>query len=162
MSGLAGARRLKARSLAKRAALVGHKNAPSLHYTQGARRWEGIDKKLNPFDGECPDYADCSSFATWVLWSVLAHHYDFQKDIVNGHEWNAGYTGTIVGHGKKINHRVNWRRGDLILYGDPFGRTGHVAVYVGNGMVVSHGSEGGPYLIRWNYRSDFHSCRRFI
>lgn len=142
--------------------MEGYRHAPSLHYTQGPRRWEGIDKELNPLKGECPDYADCSSFATWVLWSVIHHHYGIERDLVNGHRWQAGYTGTIVSHGKRVRHRINWRRGDLILYGDPFGATGHVAVYVGNGMVVSHGSEGGPYLIRWNYRSDFHSCRRFI
>lgn len=38
--------------------------------------------------------------------------------------------------------------GDLVHYDGPQ----HVAVYVGHSRVVSHGSEGGPYLLPYNYR----------
>lgn len=163
MSGLQGRRRLKARALVKRAALLGWRNRDDIHYTQGPLRWEGINQERNPFEGEYPYHADCSAFGTWLLWAVLHHHYGFQEDLVNGARWRAGFTGTMIRHGRRVKHRINWRRGDQIFYGDQGGGIPeHVATYVGNGMVVSHGSEGGPYLIRWNYRSDFNQCRRYV
>lgn len=162
LSGLGGRHRLQARRLIKRAALGAWVRRDSIHYTQTAKRWEGIDRSRNALKGAYPSNADCSSFATWLLWVVLVNHYGLTRDIANGTRWQAGYTGTLVGHGVRVKHRLNWRRGDLIFYGDPFGSTGHVAVYIGFGLVISHGSEGGPYKISWAYRRDFHSCRRYI
>lgn len=162
LSGLGGRKRLRARALIVRAALVGWRNAEDIHYTQGDRRWDGIKLKKNALRGQYPNYADCSSFVTWLLWVILYNHYGLTNDIANGTGWSWGWTGTLVKHGVQVKHRVNWRRGDLIFYGDPFGASGHVAIYIGFGLVVSHGSEGGPYRIQWAYRRDFHSCRRYI
>lgn len=141
----------------------GVKVAPEIHYSQAANRWYGIANKCNPFKGEYPHYADCSAYTTWVLWAVLVHHFGFHADIVNGANWDGGYTGTQIRHGKQIKLKVNWRVGDLIFYGDQGGGVPeHVAMYVGAGMVVSHGSEAAPFHLPWNYRTDLNQVRRYI
>jgi hypothetical protein len=156
VSGLSRAHRIRARDLAVQAAFLGLRHADQLHYTQGAKRWQGIAEGLKAWRGEYPHYADCS----WCLWVGLSHYH--ARDTVNGALWKAGYTGTMVGHGKRVAHENNVLRGDLALYGDPFGRTGHVAVCVGGGKVVSFGSEAGPFLLPIHYRADLREIRRFI
>lgn len=162
MSGLQGAKRLRARALAKRSAMNAVKKKDQLHYTQSLKRWEGIDREVRGIHGDVPGHADCSAFVTWILWDVLNKHYGLKRDIVNGQLWKMGYTGTIVRHGEKIGPVRRWRVGDLVLYGDPWGPTGHVAIYVGLGMVVSFGSEPGPFYLKWDYRSDHYGTYRFI
>lgn len=164
ISGLNTTQRLKARELAVRAAMLGLRRAPSLHYTQGGRRWDGISLDLKAFKGECPRYADCSSFATWCLWNGLDHF--GVRDTVNRAGWGSGYTGTMVQHGARVNAERNVLRADLALYGDPVGASGHVAIVVGhrNGQikVVSFGSEPGPFLLDAHYRADLKQFRRYI
>jgi hypothetical protein len=164
LSGLQGKRRINARRLSRKAAMTAIKQAPMIHYTQNYyKRWEGIRNKDNPFRGECPANADCSSSTTWILWAVLVHHYGFKRDNVNDAAWKEGYTGTQVENGVRVKHKVNWRIGDLIFYGDQGGGVPkHVVKYMGGGMVFSHGSEGGPYLLPWNYRADYNQTRRYI
>lgn len=172
VSGLGGMQRLRARDLAVEAALLGLRRAPSLRYTQGPSRWEGIARHLKAWQNECPRNGDCSAFATWCLWNGLDHF--GVRDTVNGQRWRAGYTGTMVNHGKRVRDRGNVVRGDLVLYGDPFGRTGHVAIVVGARggrgpavqrgrplLVVSFGSDAGPYLLRADYRP-IAQIRRYI
>lgn len=160
VSGLSAVHRIKARSLAVQAAKLGVANEPSIHYTQGASRWQGLDRRLKAYKGEYPSYADCSAFTTWCLWNGLSHY--GCRDTVNGTNWTSGYTGTQRTHGKQVKHRASWLRGDLIHYGPGTGE--HVAILVDafRGLVVSHGSEAGPKLLRWNYRNDFAECRRYI
>lgn len=157
-SELSRLQRLKARKLAKSAAMLSLRHAKRVHYSQNiTARWEGITHEMKAYKGEYPKYTDCSASVTWWIWNGL-HHFTYDEDFdfadtVNGQEWRRGYTGTIINNGEKIPiSRWKLRRGDAILYGDPYGGSGHVALYVGNGMVVSHGSEGGPYLLPWNYR----------
>lgn len=159
-SGLSAAHRAKARDLTMKAAYLGLRHSPALHYTQSMRRWDGINLGCKAWRGEYPRYADCSAFATWCLWNGLSHYN--VRDVVNGQNWRAGYTGTMVIRGKHVVHSRNMRRADLVIYGDPFGGSGHVAVYIGGGMVISHGSEAGPMKLHWRYRSDVNSVRRFI
>lgn len=160
VSGLSAPHRIRARDLAVRAAYLGLRNKDALHYTQGPQRWEGIAKNLKAWRGEFPRNGDCSAFATWCLWNGLDHY--GVRDTVNGHNWRAGYTGTMVNHGKRVVHEANILRGDLALYGDPYGRSGHVAICVGGGRVISFGSEAGPYLLALHYRSDLRQIRRYI
>jgi cell wall-associated NlpC family hydrolase len=142
------------------AAFLGLAHAPEIHYTQGPRRWDGINRDYKAWRGEYPIYADCSAFATWCLWNGLDHY--GVRDTVNDSDWQAGYTGTMLEHGKVIVHEENVLQGDLVLYGVP-GTTGkHVAICVGGGKVISHGSEGGPYLLEIHYRSDVIDIRRYI
>lgn len=165
VSGLSANNRRIARNRAATAAMLGYRNRGVVHYTQGPLRWSGIDRKLNANQGEFPRNADCSAYATWCLWNGLFLPFRV-RDTVNGQAWKAGYTGTMLKHGKRVVHLKNVLRGDCVLYGRP-GTTGsHVAIVVGrlNGrvMVVSHGSEGGPYYVPYNYRGDIMSIRRYI
>jgi cell wall-associated NlpC family hydrolase len=161
VSGLSDRHRQEARSRAVAAAILGLAHAPAIHYTQSARRWEGIADTRYAARGEYPNYADCSAFVTWCLWNGLYVPFKV-RDTVNGENWKAGYTGTMLGHGKPVQHPENMIRGDAVIYG-AHGSTGrHTALYIGGGLVISHGSEGGPYKLRWDYRSDVQSVRRYI
>lgn len=156
VSGLSQAHVKKAVNMTLQAAVLGLHHAPQIHYTQGPERWQGIDRKKKAWRGEFPTQADCSSYATWCLWNGLDHfHY---PDIVNRENWKAGYTGTLLQNGHSVGDP---RPGDLVIYG-PSWPGEHTAVYTGGGLVVSHGSEGGPYLLPWRYRSDVLSVRRYI
>jgi hypothetical protein len=149
-SGLSAAHRIEARDLAVRAAILGRQRNLSLRYTQDWKdRWQGIREDLKAYKGECPQTADCSAFYTWCIWNGLDHF--GCKDIVNGADWKAGYTGTMSEKGLRITNG-HLLRADCVLYGDPYGRTGHVAIYVGGGKVISFGGEPGPRLLDWNYR----------
>lgn len=163
VSGLNSRERANARRLILQGAELGLARAASLHYTQGAKRWEGIDKGLRAWKGQCPEWADCSAFATWVLWQGL-YHYGI-RDVVNGAGFKAGYTGTMWTRGKRVVHDSSIKIGDLALYGDPFGRTGHVAIVADlkpTIRVISFGSDPGPFDLPLRYRSDLRQVRRYI
>jgi hypothetical protein len=157
---LTDAERSEARKLAVRAFALLRSNHSVVHYTQGASRWQGINERRRANEGRFPHYADCSSAATWAWWNALTH-VDGPRtpDRINGSNWTAGYTGTMLSHGWKVTDR---RPGDLVLYGRGF-PGGHVAMVAENtNMVYSHGSESGPYYLAWNYRSDVIGVRRYI
>jgi cell wall-associated NlpC family hydrolase len=137
------------------ASFVGYKNRYSIHYTQSALRWQGIDQKRRP--PRFPNYADCSSYTTWCYWLYFGNGTDF----INGQYWDAGYTGTQIAHGRFVS-RAAAKPGDMVFYGDSFWNIHHVALYVGNGMVVSHGSEAGPLYLPIDYRSDRQQIRSYI
>lgn len=165
VSGLSREHRIRARDRTVAAALLALHHAPQVHYTQQPPRWEGIRKRLNARLGQFPKNADCSSFATWCLWNGL--HIGFGvRDTVNGANWNSGFTGTMLRNGKQVHQLSNVQRGDCVIYGT--GAPGHhTAIVVGRAkdgtpMVVSHGSEGGPYFVRYNYRRDIMQIRRYI
>jgi len=130
-------------------ALYGYAHRGSIHYTQGSLRWQGISQKLKP--PAFPRWADCSSFATWCYWVAGAPD-------PNGLGYRAGYTGTMAGHGHAV---ASPKPGDLVLYGR-YWPYEHVAVYVGDGMVVSHGSESGPLHLPVHYRGDVAQYRRYV
>lgn len=105
---------------------------------------EGVKNRLVP--PAYPHWEDCSSYATWCYWVAKLRD-------PNGMNYNGfGYTGTQINNGRRLYTMAQVRDGDLIFYG----RNGisHVAIYVGNGRVVSHGSESGPLLLSMYYRSD--------
>lgn len=140
--------------LGVRGALLGHRHASEIHYTQTPARWQGITKHLRSYKGQHPTQADCSSFVTWVLWDATrAYNAARRTDFVNGQNWRGGHTGTLVKKGREVGLN-NLRLLDLVFYGDEGWRPQHVAIYVGNGLVVSHGSEPGPLLLPVRYRSD--------
>ena len=149
-----------ARNRAIVAAQTGLKNAAALHYSEGSDRWQGIQNHDIP--PKFPTEADCSSFVTWCLWNALNPL--GIKDVVNGSGWKAGYTGTLLKHGKKIDiHSAI--PGDVIIYGAPGSTGAHTVIVVTAGpnpTVISNGSEAAPLHLPWNYRPDFLSCRRYI
>lgn len=157
-SGLNRHDRAKARAMVEQACRLMAAHKAAVHYTMGARRWEGIDKGLRAYQGEYPKHSDCSSSSTWILWQPY-HHFGL-PDKVNGTAWKSGYTGTLSQHGKRV-----WgtpKVGDLVFYGSAWPYE-HVAVSMGGRRVFSHGSEGGPYLpLDIDYRSDRRMVRRYI
>jgi cell wall-associated NlpC family hydrolase len=157
-SGLSARRRSHARKRAVQAAFLALRHRSVVHYTQGSSRWQGIRNRLRSKVGQYPHYADCSSLATWCLWNALHETYEV-RDIVNGAGWNAGFTGTLLNNGVRVTGKM--LPGDLVIYGSGFPGH-HVAIYVGGGMVISHGSESGPLYLRWNYRGDVMAVRRYI
>lgn len=163
-AGMTTKQRVHARRIAVHAATIALHHAPVIHYTQGSKRWQGIADTRYSEKGQYPNYADCSAFVTWCLWNglYLAYH---KTDVVNGAHWHAGFTGTMLSHGKPVRHLSTVRWGDAVLYGTP-GTTGkHTAIIAKLGrtpMVISHGSENGPFLLPYNYRSDIQSVRRYI
>lgn len=163
ISGLSRCERNIARDRAAQAAILALHHGPELHYTQTAARWEGIDKRLIARKGQFPKHADCSSFFTWCVWNgVLPFDLD---DIVNGMGWRAGYTGTMAENGREVLHVKNVLRADAVLYGQgpPYVHTAFVVGHRhGKPMVISNGSEPGPFLLPYDYRSDVGEIRRYI
>jgi cell wall-associated NlpC family hydrolase len=157
VSGLSREHVIKARALAMQAASLGVAHSPSIHYTQGSQRWDGIRHGLKAWRGEYPHWADCSAYVTWCLWNGLSHYH--AHDHVNGQNWAGGYTGTLATHGQQVHS--NFQHGDLCLYGSGFPFE-HVAIYVGGGLVISHGSERGPLKCSMHYRPDLRQVRRYV
>lgn len=136
------------------AAFVGYTNRDRIRYTQDARRMQGVRERIRV--PAFPTFEDCSSFATWCYWVAGAPD-------PNGRGYDGfGFTGTQIGPGKQV---ATPRPGDLVFYGwEPAPRScpKHVALYVGNGKVVSHGSESGPNLATLDYRSDRNQIRSYL
>lgn len=138
------------------------RNPAAVHYSQNAaQRWEGIDRDLRIQNGEVITHGDCSSTHTWLLWCALTGVHPSIADLVNGEHWKAGFTGTIIHHGKPVVHISNAKVGDAILYG-PLPNCEHVATYIGGGLVFSHGGEAGPFKLGVDYRPDRTAIRRHI
>jgi hypothetical protein len=159
-SGLSAEHRAHARRVVAAGAELLLRHPREVHYTQGGGRWEGIADRLLIARGQYPHHGDCSSTATWLLWNALAHLYGV-RDVVNGTSWRAGFTGTMLTHGKPVRHEANVKVGDLAIYGR--GAPGeHVAVCLGGGVVFSHGSEAGPFKLPLHYRRDLLEIRRYV
>lgn len=136
------------------AAMLGYAHRSTIHYTQTPLRMFGVRFKVRP--PKVPPYEDCSSFATWCYWVAGAKDPNGPAFNYNGY----GYTGTQINAGRQIPSSA-LKRGDLVFYGSR-SVPSHVAIYVGDGRVVSHGSEVGPLLLPRTYRGDFHSARTYL
>lgn len=164
VSGLNKAQRIRCRDRVVGAAWLAYNHKPRVHYTQGGMRWQGIRGHHNARKGQYPTHADCSALATWCLWNGL--YLGFGKgDSVNAANWRAGYTGTMLKNGKPVKDLGNVLRGDCVIYGKSSPGV-HVAIVVavkgGRPMVISHGSEAGPFYVPYNYRADIMAIRRYI
>jgi len=130
-----------------------YNNRAKEHYTQGSSRWSGITGRVHP--PNAPPYSDCSAAVSWAYWTVFGGGPDF----INGDSWRGGYTGTLSSHGRLVTCS-SMIVGDLSFYGKG-GKISHVAMSMGNGQVVSHGSDPVG-LYGYNYRSDLIQCRRYF
>jgi len=151
-----GIKRIRRRVI--RAAVLGVKHADRVHWTQGPRRWDGITNRCRSHRGRFPLWADNSSYVTWCLWDAFGGA-NAGPDVVNGNRWKGGYTGTLKNHGRVVS-LANAKPGDLVHYGP--GTGAHVTIVIGKNKVVSHGSEGGPHVLRPDYRSDISQVRRYF
>jgi cell wall-associated NlpC family hydrolase len=158
--GLGPGQRVAIRSKAMDACMVMYHHAGIMQYSEGADRWSGIAQHKRAYLGEYPPAADCSSSITWALWDSTRA--EKLGDFVNGANWNSGFTGTQTQHGSRI-HQNELIRADLVFYGNQGGGVPkHVAMYIGNGRVFSHGSSGGPRILKIDYRKDINQFRRYI
>ena len=119
-------------------------NKAHFNYTEGPQRMEA----LGTFPVKFPVFADCSAAVT--LWYWLAGAADPNGGTAyNGTNYGReGYTGTLLGHGLKINlNQV--QPGDVVVYGATPGE--HTAIVVevhGNDILtVSHGEQGDPSYV---------------
>lgn len=130
------------------AALLTYRNRDAIHYTQGPARMGGVRFGIMP--PHFPEFEDCSSMYTW--WKFAAGAPDPNDLGYNGE----GYTGTQANHGEYVidPSAPGTPLTTAVFYGGSGSDTEHVAMVVSSGMVVSHGSEGGPYLIPVMYRGD--------
>lgn len=167
VSGLSDAHAAHSRKIIVQAAKIMVRHKAEIHYSQKANRQVGVRARMSILDGHFPKTCDCSSTAWWMLWDAMGRNYGVD-DIVcrTGPYWDPNgvvYTGSMYTHGKAVVHDENLKIGDLIFYGDQGGGIPeHVAVSVGGRVVFSHGSEGGPYFLDLDYRSDRRMSRRFI
>lgn len=134
-------------------ALIAHRLKGLVHYTQSSKRMTIVRKRLIPPFGKTVIYEDCSSAATGLYYMAGLH--DPNELHFNG----TGYTGTLCQNGRRVRSGGP-KLGDLVFYGSP--PYSHVAVYYGDGMVWSHGHEGGPVLVPIDYRSDRGEIRRYF
>lgn len=104
-------------------------------------------------------FEDCSSSITGLYW--LAGLPDPNGLGYNGY----GYTGTQSAHGWVVWHLGQplslLRPGDLVFYGGGWPHH-HVAMYLGNGRVFSHGTDTGPFNLPVLYRSDAVGAHRYV
>lgn len=167
VSGLSDAHAAEVRKGLVHCAQVMVANKNSINYSQGGDRMVGVRSHLTIRRGQFPHTCDCSSTAYWMLFDWLFEK-NGVRDLVCEAHWNPNatiYTGTMYRHGKRVVHDSNLKIGDLIFYGDQGGGVPeHVAMYIGGGYVFSHGSMGGPYILKMDYRDDRrHECMmRFI
>jgi hypothetical protein len=164
VSGLGPNERIRARDRAVQAAVLALAHKDQMDYTQDATaRWHGILKDRRARRGQFPKSADCSSFVTWCLWNGLHLRFELD-DIVNDQNWKAGFTGTMLDHGKRVSKADKLVPGDCVHYGS--GDTAHVTMVVGrqDGVptVISFGSDLCPCGTVYNYRDDVSEFRRYI
>ena len=143
------------RARLKQVAMDGYTGRAHEHYSENMTlRWTGIHDHVCP--PNVPTYSDCSSFVTWVYWTLFGAGTDF----LNGERWAAGYTGTLKAHGRAVvpgANATNLLPGDLCFYYHPMH---HVAMYVGNAKVVTHGFDPVGHF-PWDY-APVDYCRRYI
>ena len=137
---------LRQRILAE--ALWGYNNRYSIRYAQ-VRPMTALNR-----GHALPQTMDCSEFAT--LCYKRAGASDPNGGLFSGY----GYTGTLGQRGRYVA-LSQAKIGDLVFYGNGF-PWHHVAVYAGFGRVVSHGSDGGPYLCSIDYRGDRGAIRAYL
>lgn len=103
-----------------------------------------------------PSRWDCSGF-------VSVCYYAGGAPDPNGRDYDQyGFTGTLAAHGNKIT-LADITKGDLIFYGWSSSRNAptHVALYVGNQMVLSMGSYPMGYY-HYRYRHDVNQVRSYL
>lgn len=131
--------------------------APRVHYTQGPMRMQIVRTRDLPPLTTGDIWEDCSSLVTACYWIGTDGKLD-PNDY--GFDGRTGWTGTLSRNGRSVT-LAGARPSDLVFYGSgpPWN---HVAMYVGAGRVISHGSEPGPYHLPIDYRGDRGLILNFI
>lgn len=160
--GFDGAHQRRAiRHKAYKAAMLGVQHKAQMRYSEGWDRWSGIAHDRRAYKHEFPAVADCSAFVTWCLWD--ATRAERSGDFVNGLGWDGGYTGTMTRNGVEVAEK-DLITADAVFYGGSHAIPAHVAIYIGDGKVVSHGLQGDPrvYPLNLNGALSINQFRRYI
>jgi cell wall-associated NlpC family hydrolase len=118
--------------------------SPYIYYSQ-SRPKPSI--RYNYAETKIPSSLDCSSHAIRCYQVAKV-----PSPSVYGYS-GYGSTYDMEGYGKPIPLR-SALPSDLIFY------DGHMVVYIGNGLCVSHGSSSGPQIRNIYYRNDIHRYAR--
>lgn len=118
-------------------AMYGYYNRNKIEWVSDSRRAQDLAPPPN-----VPANSDCSAFATWCYKSAGA------PDPSGFGYRQIGSTYSQIGRGSRVASKGQLKAGDLVFYSNP----AHVAIYVGQGKVVSHGSDPGPRLEEVGYR----------
>lgn len=102
-----------------------------------------------------PPWSDCSGFVTICHRAAGAKNPNGAHGPYDG----LGYTGTLMDGGRKVDSVEKLRPGDAVFYGFtkkpsgpfPLDSPTHVALYVGDGKVITHGKASGPERQHWRY-----------
>ena len=122
------------------AAIWGWYNKGSMSYSH-----QRPMKQMQP-PPNVPDQLDCSAFATWCYKCAGAPD-------PNGSGYNGqGSTYVEWPRGQRIS-QAQLKPGDLVFYKGP----DHVAVYIGNGYMISEGSDAGPLHISIKDEARYHA-----
>jgi cell wall-associated NlpC family hydrolase len=97
---------------------------------------------------DVPRHTDCSGYVSWVY---------YQAGLPNPNGVGVGSTKTLVYRGKAVAANAPLKIGDLIFYAR---NNSHVAIYIGHGLISSHGS-AGIRIAPYNYR-DIYAIRRYF
>lgn len=124
------------------------KNSAGIKYSQ-ARPIPTISKNLRP--PRTPGWLDCSGLAISCYWAN-----SLEQKLGNANALGYGNTWSLANYGTAIR-ADQLKPGDLVFYGN----CSHVAVYVGDGMVVSHGSYPMRH-VNYRYRHDLWGYRRYL
>ena len=126
-------------------------NEPRIHYSQH-RPFHFVDDI-----GHGWHTLDCSGFVVNVFWNA-SHDLKVYLEDPSGMKFSGwGNTWTMEtwlhSHGKRVTETNGYLVGDVVMY------IGHTAVCSKAGSATvsewtSHGSEGGPKVVRLNYRDD--------
>ena len=101
-----------------------------------------INFNLPPGETDCSGLVECAfKRARWA--DPMGNNYS-----------GYGNTATLRSHGTKVGI-ASIKRNDLVHYNNP----DHVALYVGDGMVISHGGQGDPVKVKMTYRPIYEVTR---
>jgi len=136
------------------------------------RRDEIAYEQIRPFPlvapPDIPHKIDCSGFVTAVHHAAGSLNPNFsggQPMPWNGH----GYTGTLLNGGRATTSIKDLKPGDAVFYGSttnaspafPVGSPTHVALYVGDGYIMTQGNNDGPEHAPYNYWSKINTYRTY-
>lgn len=79
---------------------------------------------------DVPRHTDCSGYVSWVL---------YQSGVPNPNGVGVGNTTSLARRGTAVSPNGPLRVGDLVFYSY---NNSHVAIYIGHGLVSSHGRPG--------------------
>lgn len=140
--------RLEPRARVVEAARFYLKHAREIHYSQ-SRPVITVSRNIRPPD--IPPYLDCSGLAITCYWVAgLADRLGQENSRGYGNTWS------LADHGRPVK-AAELKPGDLVFYGN----CSHVAVYEGNGKVITN----GHYPMsreRLMYRGDYYSARAYL